>query len=1047
MPLSPPQHSSTAVGTPWATQWIEDARASLPAAPPQERPACAARLSAMLFACGQDEEAEAVLSAARREAARTDDRSGTARIEIALADGSVARDNDARAHGHLAAARHQLQPIPPSIAARAWIVEARLARVEGRPPPKWAGDDPDATQEGLLDPSERMDLGAELALERAVAARLSQDWVGTRIHLERARELASSTSSPRLIALVEVEIGLYTAEVDDPAAAYARIRHAIDVLGAEALKRDEGRAMIRLAEMMSAKHVESEHDSAALWLGRAKTALGAAATWRDRSAIRTGFRAHGRRLFDRVMTEETASRIEGFERARGALLSAISVSVEAAECALNDLEASVARAPSPDTLQTLIDRVRDATLSMSSNVAPAIGELDRVVHDLIDLIGAALVERDRLRNLLNALSDVDAATDRDALPPLVARVAARILEADHVVVALAKDGQLEPVGRWGEAPSGSAELWRTAASAAISERAGSQPSSPMSRRADAQPAGPVLVVPLRGSDVEGVIYADKLARNGQFREQDHALAFLLAEYSAIALGRLRAREQEHNALSRLAVTLDAIRDGVLSWDPQGIIFSTNAALDRMLRVARDELVGARVSQVPALAPLRTAVSATPRLEGAVLRMPSGNFVVSTRPLGAGDEASGGMVATLVELDRAQKIAQRIGAARPRYGFHDVVGTSPALLRAVGIARQAANIESTVLITGESGTGKEIIAQAIHTSGARAAEPFIGLNVAALPRELLEAELFGYERGAFTGARSEGNLGKFELAGAGTILLDEIGEMPLDMQAKLLRVLQERVVVRLGGSVERAVHARVMATTHRDLTQLVDEGKFRMDLLYRLRVLSIELPPLRERPEDIATLAQHYLLRFAEQQRKRVVELGPRVHDELARYDWPGNIRELANVMESEVSLLPPDTTLLVRLATRLVGRFRGTTATSTGEFRATEPVPFTILAPILPLLELEKKAYLHALEKCNQSVARAAEALGVSKVTFYAKLRSYGMHPRDRFDDEGPTSVRRQRVGVSETSNGPVRATDPHLHDENSDRKVMLARVTSLARA
>jgi DNA-binding NtrC family response regulator len=223
----------------------------------------------------------------------------------------------------------------------------------------------------------------------------------------------------------------------------------------------------------------------------------------------------------------------------------------------------------------------------------------------------------------------------------------------------------------------------------------------------------------------------------------------------------------------------------------------------------------------------------------------------------------------------------------------------------------------------------------------------------------------------------------------------------------------------------------MATTHRDLSQLVDEGKFRMDLLYRLRVLSIELPPLRERPEDIGTLAQHYLLRFAEQQRKRVVELGPRVHDELARYDWPGNIRELANVMESEVSLVAPDTTVLTRLATRLVGRFRGVAASglasstgefraaSTGEFRAVEPIPFTAAAPIVPLVEIEKKAYLHALEKCNQSVARAAEALGVSKVTFYAKLRSWGMHPRDRFDDEGPTSVRRQRVSVTEPAAEP----------------------------
>jgi len=249
---------------------------------------------------------------------------------------------------------------------------------------------------------------------------------------------------------------------------------------------------------------------------------------------------------------------------------------------------------------------------------------------------------------------------------------------------------------------------------------------------------------------------------------------------------------------------------------------------------------------------------------------------------------------------------------------------------------------------------------------------------------------------------------------------------MDMQAKLLRVLQERIVVRLGGSVERPVNARVIATTHRDLSQLVEEGKFRMDLLYRLRVLSIELPPLRERPQDIDVLAQHYLMKFAEQQRKRVRELGPRVYEELESYDWPGNIRELANVMEAEVSMLPADAIVLERLATRLTGRFRGSSLLpTTGQFPALEAPLLSPTAPVLPLIELEKKAYLHALDRCGQSVARAAEALGVSKVTFYAKLRSWGLHPRDRFDEDGPTSVRRQRVAESATSSRGIKAVEP----------------------
>jgi two-component system response regulator HydG len=234
-----------------------------------------------------------------------------------------------------------------------------------------------------------------------------------------------------------------------------------------------------------------------------------------------------------------------------------------------------------------------------------------------------------------------------------------------------------------------------------------------------------------------------------------------------------------------------------------------------------------------------------------------------------------------------------------------------------------------------------------------------------------------------------------------------------------------VVTRLGGRGEIHVQARVIATTHRDLAQLVDEGKFRMDLLYRLRVLAIEVPPLRDRPEDIQPLALHFLGRFAEQQRKRVRELGPKVLDELGRYDWPGNIRELANVMEAEVSLAPADVDVLDRLATRLVGRFRTSGVSSTtGEWRAlTSP---GVDQPIVPLAEVEKRAILNAIERSQGSVSKAADALGVSKVTIYAKLRSWGMHPRDRNDEtgEGPTSARwSYRALPAAEDSGPLTPT------------------------
>ncbi|MGH7283245.1 MAG: sigma-54 interaction domain-containing protein, partial [Polyangiaceae bacterium] len=356
-------------------------------------------------------------------------------------------------------------------------------------------------------------------------------------------------------------------------------------------------------------------------------------------------------------------------------------------------------------------------------------------------------------------------------------------------------------------------------------------------------------------------------------------------------------------------------------------------------------------------------------------------------------------------------------------FHDVVGESPALRAAIAVAQQATTIDANVLITGESGTGKEIIAQAIHSAGPRSQEPFVGINCAALPHDLLEAELFGYERGAFTGARAEGNMGKFELAGGGTILLDEIGDMPLVMQAKLLRVLQERVVTRLGGSRERPVEARVIATTHRDLEQLVSEGKFRLDLLFRLRVLSIELPTLRERPGDIALLVEHFVLRFAEQQGKAVREIAPAVLDDLTAYAWPGNVRELANVIEAEVSLLAPHATRLAVLSSRLGARTSHWSLPPTGEFPIPSRVPASLLpgsipasaeGPIVPLAEVEKRAFLHALAKCQNNVAKAAEALGVSKVTFYAKLRGWHMHPKDRESSRDVSSEQESETRIRE---------------------------------
>jgi sigma-54 dependent transcriptional regulator, acetoin dehydrogenase operon transcriptional activator AcoR len=992
----------------WAQRWIEEVLASLPEAPKHERPAVAARLASMLLACARDDEADALLMGARRDAVRSKDSRELARIEIALADCALVRDDDTTAERHLASARLLLPQPPPSIATRAWLVQARIARLIGTAPPA-APSDVEPTADDPVDPDEVLELAAELTVQRAQVARERGDLAAAHVELAKAHEVVELSQSQRLIGMFELEAASFAAASGDLAHAAARFRQAIERFHEAGLRRGEGRAMIRFAEVLATSGGQVVDESAATWLGRAHQVLDVAATWRDRLAIRTGFRAFGRRVFDRVMTESTVARIESFERARGSLVNALTNIAHATDRALTDLEVGIDHDEEVAELTHRIEDVRQAARQQAGEATQAVGQLDESMRDLVELIGAALFDRDRLRVLINVLGEIDAASDEASLPPVVASLAAQLLDADRTVVAIERNGELVPAGISGEAPMGSTDEWR-APSAEATERPSARPSDPkrLSPRSGETLLGPRIAVPIRGHEVNGALYADKLRRSGQFREQDVAIAHLLAEYVALVFGRLRAREQERFALHQLAVTLDTIRDGVLSCDAQGVVASVNAAAARMLQVRPDELRGFRLDANPALAPLAAMLATSPRLDGSIVRLAHGSIVVTARPITAGDDEERGFVATLVELDRAQKIAQRLSATRARYGFHDVVGKSPSLHNAIAMARRAATIDANVLLTGESGTGKEVLAQAIHTGGPRVNEPFIGVNCAAVPRDLLEAELFGYEKGAFTSARSEGNPGKFELAAGGTILLDEIGDMPLDMQAKLLRVLQERFVTRLGGRTEIPVHARVIATTHRDLAQLVDEGKFRMDLLYRLRVLAIEVPPLRDRPEDITELGLHFLVRFAEQQRKRVRDLGPRVLDELGRYDWPGNVRELANVMEAEVSLAAPDVDVLERLATRLVGRFRtAASITSTGEWRALGTAP-GLEQPIVPLAEVEKRAILHAIERSMGSVSRAAEALGVSKVTIYAKLRSWGMHPRDRNEEsgEGPQSAR-----------------------------------------
>jgi len=329
---------------------------------------------------------------------------------------------------------------------------------------------------------------------------------------------------------------------------------------------------------------------------------------------------------------------------------------------------------------------------------------------------------------------------------------------------------------------------------------------------------------------------------------------------------------------------------------------------------------------------------------------------------------------LKEENRALK--ERLGSG---FNTGDIIGRSRVMLELLETVSLVAPTEATVMITGESGTGKELIARAIHANSPRRQKPYIQINCAAITETLLESELFGHEKGAFTGAdrRREG---RFRLAHGGSIFLDEVSEMSVAMQAKLLRVLQEKEIQRVGGDEVLKVDVRVMAATNRDLKKEIEAGGFREDLYYRLNVVTLAVPALRERREDIPLLVQHFLETFAEKNRKQIKGFTPQAMDRLVRYDWPGNVRELMNAVERGV--------ILCR-----------------GEYIAEKDFPLSVseaevsesdlaregLPADLPLEEVEKVTILNTLESAGGNKSEAARRLGITRRTLHKKLKKYGV--------------------------------------------------------
>ncbi|MBZ4415410.1 sigma-54 dependent transcriptional regulator [Myxococcus sp. RHSTA-1-4] len=367
------------------------------------------------------------------------------------------------------------------------------------------------------------------------------------------------------------------------------------------------------------------------------------------------------------------------------------------------------------------------------------------------------------------------------------------------------------------------------------------------------------------------------------------------------------------------------------------------------------------------------VTAFGSLETAVAAIRAGAYDFVTKPIDVD--------ALVLVLERAvghRALRDEVRRLRQELGRRDVgdavVGDSPAMKQAYALIDRVADLDSTVLITGESGTGKEVAARAVHARGRRKDGPFVALNCAAMPEALLESELFGHAKGAFTDAKAA-RTGLFVQAHGGTLFLDEVGELPLTLQPKLLRALQERVVRPVGGDTEVPFDARIVAATNRDLELAVEEGRFREDLYYRLNVIGIELPPLRARGNDVLALSQRFIEQFASRTGKRVVGLSPAAAQRLLAYGWPGNVRELQNCIERAVALTSFEQLTVDDLPERV------------RNYSQPKAVPEnTDPSELVTLEELERRYIHRVLEAVGGSRTLAARVLGVDRKTLYRKL-------------------------------------------------------------
>ncbi len=440
--------------------------------------------------------------------------------------------------------------------------------------------------------------------------------------------------------------------------------------------------------------------------------------------------------------------------------------------------------------------------------------------------------------------------------------------------------------------------------------------------------------------------------------------------------------------------LDTLHEGVVVMAADSTIVYANPAYSRILGVPVNKVIGKKCSEIePAAKCLKSLETKQPiKDQYEIVQSVGVPIIFSTNCLFHNGELIGicSVFRDISEIVSLNKKVAELKYQLNQYGrsslpdcFSVLIGRHPAFVQALKLAAQVAPSEITVLIQGESGVGKELLARAIHQASRRKDKPFVTVNCAALPETLFESELFGYTGGAFTGARAAGKQGKFHMADGGTLFLDEVGEIPLSLQAKLLRVLQEGEVERLGSVKPEKVNTRIIAATNADLEAMVAKGAFRQDLFYRLNVICIRLPALREHPEDIALIAQA-ILEEINQANNRSLSFSQEVLDLFASYNWPGNVRELQNVIR-HASLVATERVISVaNLPPYLLERL-------TKQFHDQDSQAAVERALKLYMEGAEQEAIREALRLANNNRSQAMDLLKISRRTFYKKLKKYNL--------------------------------------------------------